>query len=78
MSEAVFSHSHGFVELKPYELYAVDGGGDFSWGQFFGAVGTGAVVGGLGGAAVGGIGAVPGAVGGGLLGGIAYCISTLF
>ncbi len=64
-------------ELSSEELDSV-AGGDFSWKGFVGAVGAGAVTGGLGGAAAGGVGAGPGAVGGGLLGGIAYCITSLF
>ena len=64
-------------ELSIEELDAV-AGGKWSWGDFAKALGGGAVTGGMGGAAVGGVGAVPGAIGGGLLGGIGYCISQLF
>lgn len=64
-------------ELSIEELDTV-AGGDFSWKGFVGAIGAGAVTGGLGGAAAGGLGAGPGAVGGGLLGGIAYCITSHF
>jgi hypothetical protein len=52
------------------------GGGDFSWGGFFGHVGAGAVAGGLAGSIAPGVGTVTGAVAGGLLGGIEYSVST--
>lgn len=64
-------------ELSIDELDAV-AGGKWSWGDFAKALGGGTVMGGMGGAAVGGIGAVPGAIGGGLLAGIGYCISQIF
>jgi hypothetical protein len=44
---------------------------------FGGAVVAGAVTGGLGGAALGGVGALPGAVGGALLGGIGVTVQRL-
>ena len=52
------------------------GGGDFSWGGFFGHVGGGAVAGGLMGSLVPGLGTVTGAVAGGLLGGIEYSLGS--
>ena len=57
---------------------ALVGGGDFTWGGFFGHMAGGALAGGLAGAAVGGIGAGPGALAGGLLGGIEYSVSAIF
>jgi|KBSSwiStaDraftv2_1062776.scaffolds.fasta_scaffold271405_2 hypothetical protein len=63
------------------ELTAVEtalvGGGEFTWGGFFGHVAGGALAGGLAGAAVGGVGAGPGALAGGLLGGIEYSVSGI-
>jgi hypothetical protein len=57
---------------------ALVGGGDFSWGGFFGHVAGGALAGGLAGAAAGaGVGAGPGALAGALLGGIEYSVSSL-
>jgi hypothetical protein len=52
------------------------GGGDFSWGGFFGHVGAGAVAGGLTGSLVPGLGTGMGAVAGGLIGGIEYSVSA--
>jgi hypothetical protein len=62
-------------ELSLEELDSVAGG--FTWGGLLKALGGGAITGGLGGAAIGGIGAAPGAVGGGLLAGIGYCFTSL-
>jgi len=56
---------------------ALVGGGEFTWGGFFGHVAGGALAGGLAGAAVGGVGAGPGALAGGLLGGIEYTASGI-
>ena len=56
---------------------ALVGGGEFTWGGFFGHVAGGALAGGLAGAAVGGVGAGPGAIAGGLLGGIEYTASGI-
>jgi hypothetical protein len=56
---------------------ALVGGGEFTWGGFFGHVAGGALAGGLAGAAVGGVGAGPGALAGGLLGGIEYSVSGI-
>ena len=56
---------------------ALVGGGEFTWGGFFGHVAGGALAGALAGAAVGGIGAGPGALAGGLLGGIEYSVSGI-
>lgn len=63
-------------ELTAHET-ALVGGGEFTWGGFFGHMATGALVGGLAGAAAAGVGAGPGAVGGALLGGIEYSVSEL-
>ncbi|HJR69206.1 MAG TPA: bacteriocin [Gammaproteobacteria bacterium] len=52
------------------------GGGDFTWGGFFGHVGAGAVGGALMGSLVPGLGTVTGGVAGGLLGGIEYSVSA--
>jgi hypothetical protein len=60
-------------ELTAAEIALV--GGAFSWGEFVGHMGVGALAGGLAGAAVGGVGAGPGALGGALLGGIEYCLT---
>ena len=60
-------------ELTAHET-ALVGGGEFTWGGFFGHVGAGAVAGGLAGAAAAGIGAGPGALGGALIGGIEYSL----
>jgi hypothetical protein len=65
-----------FRELTAEETGIV-GGGEFSWGGFFGHVAGGAIAGGLAGAAVGGVGAGPGALAGGLLGGIEYSVSAV-
>jgi hypothetical protein len=51
------------------------GGGDFTWGGFFGHVGAGAVTGALAGSLVPGLGTGTGAVAGALLGGIEYTVS---
>jgi hypothetical protein len=59
------------------EETALVGGGDFTWGGFFGHVAGGAVAGALAGSLVGGVGAGPGALGGGLLGGIEYSLSSV-
>ena len=56
---------------------ALVGGGEFTWGGFFGHVAGGAIAGGLAGAAAAGVGAGPGALGGALLGGIEYSVSSL-
>ena len=53
------------------------GGGEFTWGGFFGHVAGGALAGGLAGAAAAGIGAGPGALAGGLLGGIEYSVASI-
>ena len=63
-------------ELTAEETLLV-GGGDFTWGGFFGHVAGGAVAGALAGSLVGGVGAGPGALGGGLLGGIEYSLSSV-
>jgi hypothetical protein len=63
-------------ELTAHET-ALVGGGDFTWGGFFGHVAGGAIAGGLAGAAAAGIGAGPGALGGALLGGIEYSVGEL-
>lgn len=63
-------------ELTATETTLV-GGGDFTWGGFFGHVAGGAIAGGLAGAAVGGVGAGPGALAGGLLGGIEYSVASI-
>lgn len=52
------------------------GGGDFTWGGFFGHVGAGAVTGGLAGSLVPGLGTATGALAGGLLGGIEYSLGS--
>lgn len=52
------------------------GGGDFTWGGFFGHVAGGAVGGALMGSLVPGLGTVTGAVAGGLLGGIEYSVGS--
>ncbi len=62
-------------ELTAAETELV-GGGDFSWGGFFGHVGAGAVAGGLAGSLVPGLGTGTGALAGGLLGGIEYSVSA--
>ena len=59
------------------EETALVGGGEFTWGGFFGHVAGGAIAGGLAGAAAAGVGAGPGALAGGLLGGIEYSVSSL-
>jgi hypothetical protein len=51
------------------------GGGDFTWGGFFGHVGAGAISGALAGSLVPGLGTGTGAVAGALLGGIEYTVS---
>jgi hypothetical protein len=56
---------------------ALVGGGEFTWGGFFGHVAGGAIAGGLAGAAAAGVGAGPGALGGALLGGIEYSVSSV-
>ena len=53
------------------------GGGEFTWGGFFGHVGGGALAGGLAGAAAAGVGAGPGALAGALLGGMEYCAASI-
>jgi hypothetical protein len=63
-------------ELTAEEM-ALVGGGEFTWGGFFGHVGGGALAGGLAGATVAGVGAGAGALAGGLLGGIEYCASSI-
>jgi len=62
-------------ELSIGELDSVAGG---FWKELGEAMFGGAVAGGAGGLAVGGVGAVPGAIGGGLLAGIGYCASKIF
>jgi hypothetical protein len=52
------------------------GGGDFTWGGFFGHVAGGAVTGGLAGSLVPGLGTATGALAGGLLGGIEYSLGS--
>jgi hypothetical protein len=59
------------------EETALVGGGEFTWGGFFGHVAGGAIAGGLAGAAAAGIGAGPGALAGGLLGGIEYTAASI-
>jgi hypothetical protein len=56
---------------------ALVGGGEFTWGGFFGHVGGGALAGGLAGAAAAGVGAGPGALAGALLGGMEYCAASI-
>jgi hypothetical protein len=51
------------------------GGGEFSWGGFFGHVAAGAITGGLAGSIAPGVGTATGAIAGGLLGGIEYSVS---
>jgi hypothetical protein len=63
-------------ELTTAEAALVSGG-DFTWGEFFGHMGAGAIVGGLAGAAAAGVGAGPGAIGGALIGGIEYCFGEI-
>ncbi|NOX49691.1 MAG: hypothetical protein GXP16_04040, partial [Gammaproteobacteria bacterium] len=57
-------------ELKQHEIDLISGG--FSISDLGGAMVIGGFIGGLGGAAIGGVGAIPGAIGGALAGGIAY------
>ena len=59
------------------EEAALVGGGEFTWGGFFGHVAGGAIAGGLAGAAAAGVGAGPGALAGGLLGGIEYTAASI-
>jgi hypothetical protein len=59
------------------EETALVGGGDFTWGGFFGHVAGGALAGGLAGATVAGVGAGAGALAGGLLGGIEYSVASI-
>jgi hypothetical protein len=66
----------GMRELTAAETAFV-GGGDFSWGEFVGHMATGALVGGMVGAAGAGLGIGPGALGGALIGGIEYCFGEL-
>lgn len=63
-------------ELTAAETELV-GGGDFTWGEFFGHVGAGALGGGLAGSLVPGLGTGTGALAGGLLGGIEYSVGEL-
>ena len=56
---------------------ALVGGGDFTWGGFFGHVGGGAIGGALAGSLVPGLGTGTGALAGGLLGGIEYSVGAL-
>lgn len=53
------------------------GGGDFTWGGFFGHVGGGAVGGALAGSLVPGLGTGVGALAGGLLGGLEYSVAAI-
>jgi len=62
-------------ELTTMEIAAVSGA--FTWGQMGAHMLLGAGIGGLAGAAAGGIGAGPGALAGALLGGIEYSVSEL-
>lgn len=63
-------------EVNDIDLESINAG--FTWKALGGNMLAGGVVGGLGGAAAGGVGAVPGAIGGALLGGIGYLIVDMF
>ena len=63
-------------ELTANETELV-GGGDFTWGGFFGHVAGGAIGGALMGSVVPGLGTVTGGLAGGLLGGIEYSVGSL-
>jgi hypothetical protein len=69
-------HAITMRELTAAEARQV-GGGDWTWGEFFGHVAVGAGAGAMVGAAGAGLGIGPGALAGGLLGGIEYCFGEL-